>query len=233
MITWPSYSMGQAEKDFEKLTIDNILDVNLSEELMCLRKKLIAARDEIFDKYNFDAGISEKYTFDLEFGLALYKALSGEIQNRDIYTDDIWRYLSIRVVPDIVHSRWGKNPDRYYRLSRRIYLKQIWWYIHLSWDTDEDTTYNILKDNTTDTILNLVERPGLGYNIELYREIMKQYANLRNSKDVKDGRKSIDSIGMILRRVMVLNTARLNSIAPELVEGGTKRYVEMLFRDVM
>lgn len=221
MISWPTYTLGQAEKDFNLLSSDNVMETNLSEDFLQLREELIDARDHIYDKYEFDEGLHDKYAFDLEFGLALYKTLYTKIENRDIYLDDVWRFLSIKVIPDIVHARWNLNANRYYKLSRRIYLKQLWWYIHLSWNNNISQTYEILKDNTTDTILNLVERPGLGYHIEMYREIMKQYSQY------DDGDRTL------LRKVMVLNTARSKNISPELVEGGIVGYVNQLFKDVL
>lgn len=221
MISWPTYTLGQAEKDFNLLDSDNVISISLSTDFEKIRNELLQSRDLIYDKYEFDNGLHNKYAFDLEFGLALYEILNSKIENRDIYTDDIWRYLSIKVIPDIVHSRWNLNADRYYKLSRRIYLKQLWWYIHLSWNGNVDQTYVVLKNNTTDTILNLVERPGLGYNIDMYREIMKQYSHLQ------------DSDRQLLRRVMVLNTARSKNVSPELVENGISGYVTQLFKDVL
>lgn len=101
------------------------------------------------------------------------------------------------MIPDIVHARWGMNASHFYQTSRRIWLKTIWWYIHLSWQNSIDETYKILIGNTTDTILQLVERPGLGYNVELFREIMKQYANYS------------DSSRNLFRTVLKLNTAKI------------------------
>lgn len=228
MLMWPNYSIGQAEKDFNYLTIDNMTDdSHLSEDFKEMRKTLLEARDTIYDLHGFDAGIkrNQRYIFDLEFGLEFYKLIKSEVDNRDIYTDDKWMYLSINVIPDIIHPRWGLDPVRYYQMSRRIYLKQIWWYIHLGWSQDTKSTYEILKTNSTDTIQALVERPGLGYNIELYREIMKFYATI---EDMPQNEKRA-----LLRRVMVLNTARTKTTAPELVNGGIEGYVKKLFEDVM
>src|SRR5699024_11798367 len=102
---------------------------------------------------------------------------------------------------------------------RRIWLKTIWWYIHLSWYKNKSETYDILKDNSTDTILQLVERPSLGYYIDLYREIMYQYYKTGNSD--RD----------LFRRVLKLNTARIVSTSPELLDGGLVIYVAKLFED--
>ena len=55
------------------------------------------------------------YTFDLLFAIKLYEILgtNNTFCNRVASDDDIWRFLSIRVIPDIVHSRWGMNETRY------------------------------------------------------------------------------------------------------------------------
>lgn len=225
MISWPKYSIGRAEDDFEKLTIDNIVQTDLAPEFEKLRHELIIARNDIFDNHGFDNGIVDKYTFDLELGMAIYEILRPHLSNRDLYLDDVWMFLSVRVIPDIVHSRWNLDGNRFYGLSRRIYLKQIWWYVHLAWNTDKITTYEILKNNSTDTIQAMVERPGLGYNIELYKEIIRQYAQYDGIK--RNERR------LLLRRVMVLNTAREKTIAPELVEGGLEKYVYRLYKDVI
>lgn len=227
MINWPNYNNNQAEKDFELIQAnsDKIMDITISNEFLNLRNTLLKSRDTIYDKYHIDEkGIdSYKYAFDLEFGLDLYQILQQffNFTNRDASNDDVWRYLSIKVIPDIVHSRYGLSNVRYYKLARRIWLKQIYWYIHLAWQGDKETTFNILKNNTTDTIMNIVERPGKGYNIELIREILRQYPSYD------------DSSRNILRRVLVFNTALSKSASPEFIEGGIETYVKNLFDRVV
>ena len=164
------------------------------------------------------------YLYDLNFGLALYEVLNPRtgFNNRVATNDDVWRYLSVRVVPDIVRVRWqgNANEDRIFRMNRRIWLKQIWWYIHLSWAGSIEATRERLASNTTDTIMNLVERPGLGYYVELYREIMKQYALIEDSS--RNG----------FRSILKLNTALLPVTYPELAEGGIEGYVQYLFDSI-
>ncbi|MER2155798.1 MAG: hypothetical protein ABS917_16520 [Solibacillus sp.] len=223
MINWHNlrYEFGAAERDFLKLQVltTSMEPISIREEFKDLRVRLIAARDEVFEKHNLDSSEKLGYTFDLSFGLKVYDILNEQIgfTNRIASNDDIWRYLSICIVPDIVHSRWSLNEERYYKSSRRIWLKTIWWYIHLSWRTNSFITYDILSSNTTDTIQQLVERPGIGYHTELYREIMLQYNLYGNSS--RD----------LFRRVLILNTARLITISPELVEDGVEGYVNDLF----
>ena len=110
----------------------------------------------------------------------------------------------------------AKKADRYYQNPRRTWLKTIWWYINLSWNVDEKTTYDIIKENSTDTILNLVERPGKGYNVKVCRSIMKKYKGIGDRN--------------LFRKVLKLNTAKMLTISPELEEGGIDSYVDGLFR---
>jgi len=225
MINWNNirYELSSAERDFAnlKVGVKTIEPINVKDEFKVLRNSLIAIRDNLFENHNFDNIEKLDYEFDLLFGLKLYSVLNEKVgfNNRVASNDDVWRYLSICMVPDIVHARWGLKADHYYKMPRRIWLKKIWWFIHLSWMGDEESTYDILKTKTTDTILQLVERPGIGYNIPLYREIMKQY-DLYEDKDRK-----------LFRKVLILNTMRIVTTSPELSEGGIEGYVAGLFKD--
>ena len=78
-----------------------------------------------------------------------------------------------------------------------------------------------MKDNTTDTVVQLVERPGIGYHVEMYREIMYQYSFIQ------------DSSREVFRRLLKLNTATILTTTPELVEGGIKKYVQDLYNAVV
>ncbi|AID02701.1 hypothetical protein BE24_12040 [Staphylococcus xylosus] len=226
MINWENinYDLNNAKRDFDKLQVlsKEIAPIDVPNEFEELRQKLLKARDDIFKEYQLDGVEKLDYKFDLLFGIRLFEILNENIKfyNRDAMNDDLWRYLSIKVIPDIVHSRWGFNEDHYFKTSRRIWLKTIWWYINLSWTGNIERTYRLLENNTTDTILQLVERPGIGYNVEMYRELMKQY----NSYS--------DSSRQLFRRVLKLNTARLLTTSPELVDGGIPQYVEDLFKAV-
>lgn len=223
IIRWENinYNSQQAKEEFESMEISTrsfnpiILDSNFQE----LRDKLIQSRNYVFEEYNLEYVNKLDYKFDLLYGLEIYKILNSHIgfSNRVATSDDIWRYLSVKVIPDIVHSRWGWSQERYFATTRRIWLKSIWWYIHLAWKGDSESTYEILKGNTTDTILNLVERPGLGYYVEVYRELMNQYYNYE------------DKSRELFRAVLKLNTAKLLTTSPELVEGGINKYVHSLF----
>lgn len=164
------------------------------------------------------------YEFDLYFGIKLFEILSKnyKLSVRDASDNGIWRYLSICVVPDVVFLRWGMRPSRFWKEPGRIWLKVLWWYIYLSWQGNNRSTYEILRNNTTDEIVQLVERSGaFGYRVDLCRNIMLYYGQL----SVEERKRR----PQLFRRVMKLNTARVKVVEPALLPGGEKEYVKELF----
>ena len=163
------------------------------------------------------------YRTDLSFGLKLYRILNEKygMTVRQASTAGIWRYISMIVAPEAIELRYGlDHPDRFWKKSKRLWFRVLWWYIYLSWQGNEEKTYEVLKNNTTDEILQLVDRAGKGgYRVELYREIMR----INAMQDQSEWKKN-----QMFRKIMVLNTARVQVIEPALVDGGESRYVEDL-----
>ncbi len=172
-----------------------------------------------------------KYLIDLKVGLKLYQLMPlgrgfSVIQAND---DDLWRYISVKVMPDITYIR---NPDpdkgsirmahkRFYSHTRRIWLKTLWWYIHLSWQGSAEKTFDVLKDNYVDNINKLIETPGRGYRLSLYRNMMLEYSKTgpHTSKDFAAFTK--------------LNNAKCVSVEPELMAGGVQAYARNLLSEVV
>lgn len=202
------------------------VDPVVENEYLDIRNHLLLKYDKIVNAYSKD------YDKDLYFGTEVYLLLiSLNGFNMRIAADDgFWMYLSLKVVPDIVSKRWGKNNEsHFWERSTRIWLKSIWWYIHLSWQGNIDETINVLKNNSTDEILNLVERAGRkGYNIEVYRNIIYCYSTV--SQDIKQSfNKGRDTL---FRRIMILNTAYSQTIEPALYAEKEKGYVKWLFQSL-
>jgi len=175
---------------------------------------------------NSDNG-SKKYLTDLNFGLSVYSYLKNEIgiTASDASDDDVWRFIQMNVVPDLIFDRWFEgngsdriNNDRFWKDSRRMWLKTMWWYIHLSLQNDSiEDTKQILVGNSSDDISQLVERSGAGYRTDLYRAIMLRYS--RSESDDK----------LLLRKVLKLNVVRCATIEPLLFVSGIDDYAESLF----
>lgn len=208
----------------------NVHDVpedDFSEFYKNLRKELITT----FDEAIAENGGKISYLLDLKIGLKLYQILPlGEeftyIQAND---DDIWRYLSVKVMPDITYARYPKpekgairiNRKRFYEATRRIWLKTLWWYVFLSWQGTEAATYEVLKDNGVDDINKLIETPGRGYRISLYRALMREYYVTRPHENFNK-----------FAPIAKLNNAKCVSVEPALTENGEKGYAERLLAEL-
>jgi hypothetical protein len=211
----PRFTNPGAEESYIRLALNQFRYTGANPEL---RSLLHPPLEEIINKYKDKK--NKEYPTDLEAGLALYRILSPEnIGLRAASDEGIWKYLSTEILPDVVFARCGDNENRFWKLKRRIWLKTAWWYIHLSWQGDEEKTRNILQELTTDEIVQLVERVGSGYRTDLNREIMKQLPAYRSKSSHRD----------IFRILMKLNTARLIATEPSFCDGGTVGYVQRLY----
>lgn len=204
-----------AEDRFALLANNNFsFNHNLSNEY-----KLI--RDEMLSNYSkLKKEGHSTYQIDFRFGIYVYKLLNEcfDLDNNLVIAGDpdFWRYLSIEVVPDIVFDRWEFAPIRFYKKTNRIWLYQLWWYIHLTWQNDENSTIKCIEGNSTDTVVQIVDRTTGGFNIELYRLIASNLSNYASRT-------------ALLRRVMTLNTMYNHTIIPEFFKDGIIGYVNYLF----
>lgn len=185
--------------------------------------KLQFSLTHIFNQYQGKEIAS--FEFDAYFGLELHRILSevDEITFRETTRDDFWNYLSIQVVPKIVAARWGRdNEGRFFAHARRIYLKTIYWFVELAWQGNYEDTAKVLKYCNTDTVVQIGERVNRGYDLNLTREILKQFAE----KPIGSNRNSF------FRSVMKINTAYIKTIDPKMFDRGYEGYVTWLFNCV-
>lgn len=214
------YTKAQAKYKFQEIEAEpeNSVPKYVKESFKQLREIIINEKQQFLLN---DMNKINSYSFDLNIGLVLYRSLQKDydFNERLAAQDEVWRYLSLEVFPDLVYNRYGINDQRFYKNPRRIWLKSIWWYIHLSWQGTYEETFNLLKDNSSDVVLQLVDRSGTGgYRIEVTREIMRQLKKYENNKGPR-----------LYRRILKLNTARLKVLEPSLVEGGVEAYVKDLY----
>lgn len=158
----------------------------------------------------------------MKVGLAIYMILKDAgMDTRTAADDGWWRFLSLCVLPDLVKSRWeGAPPVRFWMGRSRIWLRAMWWTVHLTWQGSEENTQKVLEDVTTDTVVQLVERPGKGgFRVDLTRQIFRVRRLRKPSQDQ-------------FRAIMKLNTAQIVLKEPVLCEGGLFGYVDALFADV-
>lgn len=214
------YTRLEAEQIMASTSSTNLPVVN--DEYLVMRKDLELLFKEIEDK-----GITDNYTIDVEFGIRLYNYLHHKCKgfnNRWAADAGFWRFMAVGVIPHLVEKRFERsNADHYWRKPSRIWPSSIWWYVHLSWQRDLETTRQLLLSPvfSTDTILNLVERTGReGTYLFVYRDIMKYQSLIK-----KDAAK-------VFRAVMKLNTAKSVVVEPSLCPGAEDGYVRSLFAEL-
>ena len=226
---------GEAEKAMKEWFTSYPLLPSVNDEYTVIRNditKLFLSVVESAEKKGYG---TRDYYVDAQFGILLYMYLQKKswFSLRLAADDGFWRYMSLKVIPDTVAVRWGKDNDsHYWSTPGRIWLKQIWWYIYLSWNTDCSTTKEIVENPncSTDTILNFVERTGKkGTCVDAYRWIMYFYTKIPQFivSEYKKKSKNHD----LFRVVMKLNTARMMVAEPALCAGGCKGYAKKLFVD--
>lgn len=193
-----------------------------------LRRRLIDKNDSILKQLSSENdNDKKKYEYDVRFGIALYEETNRIFQLRNnnaiASNENFWIYINMLVIPDIIYTRWidsNNKRTRFYSFTKRIYTNYLWWYIHLGWQVNSDKTLDVLRKFNTDTIVQLVERVGDGYNLDLYREILSQ---LHEKKLFNND---------YFRKLMKLNTIYIKTIHPEFYKDGIKSYVNMLINKI-
>ena len=221
---WLKLNKAKAKVCFDEMNDNNNFNSNCDESYIELRRDILNEFDTTLKELNI--GITDvkakAYEVDYIFGIKLYELLTFKysMNENEAGNDDIWRYIQLKVCPEIIKYRYGINEDRYYKKARRMWLENLWWYVYLGWKDNRETTKTILKDNTTDTILNIIDRTGMyGYRKELFNEILyKKYLYNITDRDQ-------------FRIIMILNTMKVQVIDPYLVNGGIEKYVDELFKE--
>ena len=207
----------------------------LNKDYTAIRNDLTVLFRSVLDKAEEEKLKVQDYNTDVQFGILLYQYLKKQdwFSVRLASDDGFWRYMSLKVIPDIVAVRWGKDNDsHYWSTPGRVWLKQIWWYIYLSWKDSEETTRKIVESPncSTDTILNFVERTGKkGTCVDAYRWIIYYYSLVPAAALSEYNRRGKNH--NLFRVVMKLNTARMMVCEPALCTDGCKGYVKKLFVD--
>lgn len=211
---------------------------NIDIDFIQIRSDIIAINNKVRKEIEDDPSIKRPdYYIDYRFGLLLYEYLWNQpgFSMRVAANDGFWRFLSLKVVPNIVAQRWGKDNDsHYWSVPARIWLRTVWWYVHLAWQGSLEETRKVLSCEhfTTDTILNFEERTGRnGTYIEVYRQIINLYSKVPESEIKKLSRGKGKNSDDLFRVVMKLNTAKLLVMDPSLCLGGIKAYAKSLFED--
>lgn len=188
-----------------------------------LRKKVISVYKDFMGKSD--------YELDLAVGMCIYRELNLEsgFTEQIACDDEVWIYLTCKVFPDITYLRYP-NPKqgdvhivkkRFYSHTRRIWLKSLWWYIHLSWQGSEEKTIATIKECSVDNINKLYEQPGRGFRKDLTRAFMLRYGQIESSKKNSE----------LFEKIQKQNLVNCRTVEPILTNGGVTGYIEKLFEE--
>ena len=219
------FKMLVADKwEKEEIETNGLSDADLS-----LRNILKSVFDEFYAGARDDR--KKLYQLDLQIGLKIFGVLNPEktaFSLSDASNDDLWRYISLKIIPDLTYLRYPPesekgakniNKKRFFSDTRRIWIKTLWWYVFLSWQGSEEKTFEVLKNNATDNINKLIETPGRGYRLSLYRQMMREYAEREHKTKYFAG-------------VTKLNNAKCKTLEPSLLYHGEAEYVRQIFDEV-
>lgn len=214
----------ELNREFARREYENFID-NYDENFFeSLSKDYLEIRNNLLSLHRNCLNFRD-YEYDLNFGIQLYEYFNNEEWFNECVASNygFWKFICIKVVPDIVQWRHGNNASYYYEKNVRIYIPTLWWYIHLSYQNNIEDTKKCLSNLNTDYILQLVERPGKdGTYIEVSREIIRRISSL--SKEERN--KKIGNVNLF-RRLLIQNTAKVNNY--NLVfENNVEKYVNDL-----
>lgn len=152
-MNFPTLNVKLSQRYFDEMVKNDVFLPNTSNpEMKELRRQLITD----LPPYNSTARRNASGTgaYDMKVGLVLYRVLADAgLDIRTAADDGWWRFLSIRLLPDLVKNRWDSTPpERFWKGRSRIWLRAMWWTVHLTWQGSEESTRKVLESVTTDTI---------------------------------------------------------------------------------
>lgn len=232
---WKRMNNNEAKKVVEKIEessqdfFDSLVEGWKAGNFSVEAPEYVELRNKIFTEYS-KYKAAGGYEIDLRVGLALYEELLKDelkLNSTDANDDDIWRYLSVKVFLDVTYLRMPKKDrfgvyfshDRVYRHTKRIWIKQLWWWIHLGWQGDVESTYEVLKNYGSGCISQVLERAGKGYRVDVIRKLLKETAERRlYSKNLQND----------FMALMSLYYAKTFVVEPTLVDGGIDAFLDKI-----
>lgn len=203
---WKRMSKREALLRLRSYDRDNSVPSSVLEsvpkEYKDVRNTLCEVRGSV-EKRRQEAGVKmpRDYATDLFLGIALHKCLSRmDFGLWEAADDNVWRYIAVSVIPDIVHDRLGGEyaKDAFSGVrSSRFWVRNIWWYVHLSLVVDGNgrpdylKTEQILSRNDTDILAGVVDHQGNGFRVELFRAMMRTFDDFCKNSRLSDTRENV------------------------------------------
>jgi len=126
---------GEAEKAMGEWITSFPQLPHLEGEYAAIRNDLTNLFESVRISAEEKSSKARDYYIDAQFGILLYMYLAKKTWfSVRLATDDgFWRYLSLKVIPDIVAVRWGKDNDsHYWSTPGRIWLVKTDMVVYIS-----------------------------------------------------------------------------------------------------
>jgi len=162
-------------------------------------------------------------TFDFQVAVCLIE--KDFLSSGESLRDDVWAFLSIVVMPDIVYWRFGEGVERYLGGVRNTF--QRLWMRGMLFDRGarSDNRWGLLNELSEDAFLQVVERPGIASNPVIATALAEAW--LRAS--LVYGRGSMEALTRrAILKIRAKNEIRfLDGLPPDVLEG----VLDEAFRD--
>jgi hypothetical protein len=145
----------------------------------------------------------------------------------------VWAFFNICIIPEIIEWRYKKsdsiNADRFIGI-RRNYGGYLWIAAWLFCDSSVSDKWHVLKRMSVDSIVQIVERPGVGYNSDFALALGKQLT--KTIKIVKTNEMDLMRGAMLRARftgavIKLTNDKQINEqLANHLISWSRKYYVK-------
>ncbi|MDE2663822.1 MAG: hypothetical protein OXI39_12570 [Gemmatimonadota bacterium] len=141
--------------------------------------------------------------FDAATGAAM-----GEmplLESGEALRDDVWTFIGVTLLPDVVHWRFGEARERYLGGVRNTF-QRLWLRAKaLDRGAEHPQRWGLLEELTEDALVQITERPSIGGDPTLARAVAEAWLRARNHH----GRRAMESImRRAILRVRIWNEIR-------------------------
>ena len=141
--------------------------------------------------------------FDAEMGAAI-----GEmplLASGEALRDDVWTFIGVTLVPDVVHWRFGAARERYLGGVRNTF-QRLWLRAKaLDRGAEHPQRWGLLDELTEDAVVQITERPSIGGDPTLARAVAEAWLRAR----IHHGKGAMESImRRAILRVRIWNEIR-------------------------
>ncbi|MEL7474628.1 MAG: DUF6339 family protein [Cyanobacteria bacterium J06555_12] len=107
--------------------------------------------------------------FDSSCAQTLYDELP--ISPGEAARNGAWSFLTVLVLPDIARWRYPKAGAERFIGGVRNSFQRLWWRAHVLQDRGSDDPFHLLNELDEDTMVGIMERPGISSNPRLALEL--------------------------------------------------------------